>query len=58
MITALELEGIKCYIVQQVIPKTISFTRTELSAVDGVVNKSKVVSNLRPQGWGVWELKI
>ena len=42
MITTLQLEGLKCEIVSQSIPNTISFTRSELCAVDGVINKSEV----------------
>ena len=42
MLTTLELEGMKCEVVQQVLPNTISFVRFELSADDGVISKSKV----------------
>ena len=42
MLTTLELEGMKCDVISQPLPNTISFLRFELSADDGIVSKTKV----------------
>ncbi|XP_063682222.1 crossover junction endonuclease EME1-like [Bolinopsis microptera] len=42
MLTTLELEGMKCDVISQPLPNTISFIRFELSADDGIVSKTKI----------------